>query len=238
MRRNYSLCTAPVDEELMVTVKRIAGGVFSNWVGEQLKAGDTLDVMTPHGSFTTEFDPSAKRHYVGFAGGSGITPVISLIRTALSVEPGSRFTLFYGNRDSNSVIFLEALAALKDSYLGRFELYHFLSDEEGDVELFNGMLDRDTCDEAIEHLIDQPKDVDAWFICGPGPMMDAAEAALLDKGVARERIHIERFTAGRPSAALAAQMAAAAGGSGWANAQRHARRANAQGRILRRQHPR
>jgi ring-1,2-phenylacetyl-CoA epoxidase subunit PaaE len=208
VRRNYSLCTAPVDEELMVTVKRIAGGVFSNWVGEQLKAGDTLDVMTPHGSFTTEFDPSAKRHYVGFAGGSGITPVISLIRTALSVEPGSRFTLFYGNRDSNSVIFLEALAALKDSYLGRFELYHFLSDEEGDVELFNGMLDRDTCDEAIEHLIDQPKDVDAWFICGPGPMMDAAEAALLDKGVAKERIHIERFTAGRPSAALAAQMAA------------------------------
>lgn len=208
VRRNYSLCTAPVDEELMVTVKRIAGGVFSNWVGEQLKAGDTLDVMTPHGSFTTEFDPSAKRHYVGFAGGSGITPVISLIRTALSVEPSSRFTLFYGNRDSNSVIFLEALAALKDSYLGRFELYHFLSDEEGDVELFNGMLDRETCDAAVEHLIDQPKDVDAWFICGPGPMMDAAEAALLDKGVARERIHIERFTAGRPSAALAAQMAA------------------------------
>lgn len=208
VRRNYSLCTAPVDEELMVTVKRIAGGVFSNWVGEQLKAGDTLDVMTPHGSFTTEFDPGAKRHYVGFAGGSGITPVISLIRTALSVEPGSRFTLFYGNRDSNSVIFLEALAALKDSYLGRFELYHFLSDEEGDVELFNGMLDRDTCDKAIEHLIDQPRAVDAWFICGPGPMMDAAEAALLDKGVARERIHIERFTAGRPSAALAAQMAA------------------------------
>jgi ring-1,2-phenylacetyl-CoA epoxidase subunit PaaE len=208
VRRNYSLCTAPADEELMVTVKRIAGGVFSNWVGEQLKAGDTLDVMTPHGSFTTEFDPSAKRHYVGFAGGSGITPVISLVRTALSVEPGSRFTLFYGNRDSNSVIFLEALAALKDSYLGRFELYHFLSDEEGDVELFNGMLDRETCDEAIEHLIDQPEEVDAWFICGPGPMMDAAEAALLDRGVAKERIHIERFTAGRPSAALAAQMAA------------------------------
>lgn len=208
VRRNYSLCTAPADEELMVTVKRIAGGAFSNWVGEQLKAGDTLDVMTPHGSFTIEFDPSAKRHYVGFAGGSGITPVISLVRTALGIEPGSRFTLFYGNRDSNSVIFLEALAALKDSYLGRFELYHFLSDEKGDVELFNGMLDRETCDEAIEHLIDQPEEVDAWFICGPGPMMDAAEAALLDQGVAKERIHIERFTAGRPSEALAAQMAA------------------------------
>jgi len=208
VRRNYSLCTAPADGDLMVTVKRIASGVFSNWVGDNLKPGDTLDVMTPHGSFTSVFDPQAKRHYVGFAGGSGITPVISLIRTALSVEPGSSFTLFYGNRDSNSVIFLEALAALKDRYMGRFELYHFLSDEEGDVELFNGMLDRETCDEAIEHLVDDPQEVSAWFICGPGPMMDAAESALVDKGVAKERIHIERFTAGRPSAALAAQMAA------------------------------
>jgi ring-1,2-phenylacetyl-CoA epoxidase subunit PaaE len=207
IRRNYSLCTSPADEDLMVTVKRIAGGVFSNWVGDQLKPGDTLDVMTPHGSFTTEFDPKAKHHFVGVAGGSGITPVISLIRTALSSEPESRFTLFYGNRNASSIIFLEELAALKDRYIGRFELYHFLSDEEGDVELFNGMLDRETCDEAIEHLIDEPKDIDAWFICGPGPMMDAAEAALLDRNVAKERIHIERFTAGRPSAALAAQMA-------------------------------
>lgn len=208
VRRNYSLCTAPADNDLMVTVKRIAGGVFSNWIGDQLRAGDTLDVMTPHGSFTVEFKPEAERRYVGFAGGSGITPVISLVRTALSVEPKSRFTLFYGNRDSNSVIFLEALAALKDRYMGRFELYHFLSDEAGDVELFNGMLDRETCDEAIEHLVDDPKAIDAWFICGPGPMMDAAEEALLDKGIAKDRIHIERFTAGRPSAALAAQMAA------------------------------
>ena len=208
VRRNYSLCTAPADGDLMVTVKRIGGGVFSNWIGDQLKAGDTLDVMTPHGSFTTDFDPEAARQYVGFAGGSGITPVISLIRTALSIEPKSRFTLFYGNRDANSVIFLEALAALKDRYMGRFELYHFLSDEEGDVELFNGMLDRETCDEAIEHLVDDTGAINAWFICGPGPMMDAAEEALLDKGIARDRIHIERFTAGRPSAALAAQIAA------------------------------
>lgn len=207
VRRNYSLCVAPDERQLKVTVKRIAGGVFSNWVGDNLKVGDTLDVMTPHGSFTVDFDPKAKRRYVAFAGGSGITPVMSLIKTALKAEPESRFTLFYGNRDSNSVIFLEALAALKDRYLGRFELYHFLSDEEGDVELFNGMLDRETCDEALDHLIDDAKDVDAWFICGPGPMMDAAEAALLDRDVSRDRIHIERFLAGRPSAALAAQMA-------------------------------
>src|SRR4030095_6951854 len=108
----------------------------------------------------------------------GITPVMSLIKTALKAEPESSFTLFYGNRDSNSVIFLEQLAALKDRYLGRCEFYHFLSDEEGDVELFNGMLDRETCDEALDHLVDDSGAVDAWFICGPGPMMDAAEAAL------------------------------------------------------------
>lgn len=207
VRRNYSLCVAPDEKQLKVTVKRIAGGVFSNWVGDHLKAGDTLDVMTPHGSFTVDFDPAAKRRYVAFAGGSGITPVMSLIKTALGIEPNSRFTLFYGNRDASSIIFLETLAALKDSYLGRFELYHFLSDEEGDVDLFNGMLDRDTCDEALEHLVEDVASVDAWFICGPGPMMDAAEAALHDRGVAKDRIHIERFLAGRPSAALAAQMA-------------------------------
>jgi ring-1,2-phenylacetyl-CoA epoxidase subunit PaaE len=207
IRRNYSLCVAPSEHQLKVTVKRIAGGIFSNWIGDNLTAGDTLDVMTPHGSFTIDFVSEAKRRYVAFAGGSGITPVMSLIKTALETEPASRFTLFYGNRDANSIIFLEALAALKDRYLGRFELYHFLSEEEGDVDLFNGMLDRETCDEAIEHLVEDVSAIDAWFICGPGPMMDAAEAALNDRGVAKDRIHIERFLAGRPSAALAAQMA-------------------------------
>lgn len=207
VRRNYSLCTAPHDGELMVTVKQIAGGAFSNWVARELKAGDALDVMPPHGSFTIDFDPSRAGRYVGFAGGSGITPIMSLVRTALSTEPNSRFTLFYGNRDANSIIFLEQLGALKDRYLGRFELFHFLSDEEGDVDLLNGMLDRHTCDEAIGSFVPDVQEVDAWFICGPGPMMDAAEAALLDRDVPHDRIHIERFTAGRPSAALAAEMA-------------------------------
>ncbi|MEO7505276.1 MAG: 2Fe-2S iron-sulfur cluster-binding protein [Sphingomicrobium sp.] len=208
VRRNYSLCVAPDEGQLKVTVKRIAGGVFSNWVGDTLKAGDTIDVMTPHGSFTTEFDGALPRRYVAFAGGSGITPVMSLVRTALKAEPGSRFTLFYGNRDASSVIFLDALADLKDRFMGRFELYHFLSDEAGDIDLFNGMLDRATCDAAIEALVADAGEVDAWFICGPGPMMDAAEAALVDRNVAKDRIHIERFTAGRPSAAVAAQIAA------------------------------
>jgi ring-1,2-phenylacetyl-CoA epoxidase subunit PaaE len=207
LRRNYSLCTAPDENDWMVTVKRIAGGIFSNWVGDELKPRDTIDVMPPHGSFTTEFSSKSKRRIVGIAGGSGITPVMSLLRTTLKQEPQSEFTLLYGNRDSSSIIFLEELAKLKDRYMGRFALHHFLAEEAGDVELFNGMLDRARCDEAIAALVGDPADVDAWFICGPGPMMDAAEGALLDRNVEKERIHIERFTADRPSAALAAEMA-------------------------------
>jgi ring-1,2-phenylacetyl-CoA epoxidase subunit PaaE len=206
VRRNYSLCTAPVEQDWMVTVKRIGGGLFSNWVGDELKQGDTVDVMPPHGSFTCEFDAAKSRHLVGVAGGSGITPVLSLIKTALREEPRSRFTLLYGNRDSSSIIFLEALAALKDKYLGRFELYHFLDAEEQDIELFNGMLTRERLEEAIPALVPDAAVVDGWFICGPGPMMDAAEGALLDRNVPRERIHIERFTADRPPEAVAREM--------------------------------
>jgi ring-1,2-phenylacetyl-CoA epoxidase subunit PaaE len=207
VRRNYSLCVAPADGEVKVTVKRIAGGVFSNWVGDTLRPGAALDVMPPHGSFTWDFDPAAANHYVAFAGGSGITPVISLIKAAMIEEPESRFTLFYGNRDSQSVIFLEELARLKNRYMGRLEIHHFLAEEMEDIDLFNGMLDRAKCGEILEHLV-EPGEAAAFFICGPGPMMDAAEEALLDAGVAKDRIHIERFTAGRPSAAQAAQMEA------------------------------
>ena len=205
IRRNYSLCVAPRDGELKVTVKRIAGGVFSNWANDVLKPGDAIEVMPPHGSFTWDFDPSAANHYVGFAGGSGITPILSLIKTALGTEPDSRFTLLYGNRDSQSVIFLEELARLKNRHMNRLQVHHFLAEEAEDIELFNGLLDRTKCDDILSRLVD-PKEIDAFFICGPGPMMDAAEAAIAAHGVPRERIHIERFTAGRPSAAVAAQM--------------------------------
>jgi ring-1,2-phenylacetyl-CoA epoxidase subunit PaaE len=207
VRRNYSLCTAPDERDWMVTVKRIGGGLFSNWVGDNLKAGDTIEVMPPHGSFTTDFAAATARNVVGIAGGSGITPVMSLLRTLLRTEPESRFTLLYGNRDSSSIIFLEQLARLKDRYLDRFQLYHFLDAEEGDVELFNGMLNRERLDDAIEHLIGTPDNVADWFICGPGPMMDAAESSLIDRGIGRERIHIERFTADRPPDTLVREMA-------------------------------
>jgi ring-1,2-phenylacetyl-CoA epoxidase subunit PaaE len=207
VRRNYSLCTAPGERDWMVTIKRTPNGYFSLWAPQNLKAGDTIEVMEPHGSFTTDFVPSNKRHLVGIAGGSGITPVMSLIKATLRTEPESRFTLLYGNRDSSSVIFLDALADLKDRYLDRFEVYHFLDAEEQDIDLFNGMLDRARLEEAIPALVPDAAEVDGWFICGPGPMMDAVEGALLDRAIAKERIHIERFTAEAPPGAVTREIA-------------------------------
>src|SRR6185295_8052066 len=168
LRRNYSLCVAPQDEVVMVTVKRIAGGAFSNWANDNLKPGMAIEVMPPHGSFTWEYREGAANHYVGFAGGSGITPVISLLKTALLTEPASRFTLFYGNRDSSSIIFLEALAGLKNRFMNRLQVHHFLAEEAEEFALFNGMLDRTKCDEILETLVD-PSEVTPFFICGPGP---------------------------------------------------------------------
>jgi ring-1,2-phenylacetyl-CoA epoxidase subunit PaaE len=202
LRRNYSLCVAPSEGALKIGVKKIAGGAFSTWANDTLKAGDTLDVMVPHGSFTWEFDAKATRHYAGFAGGSGITPILSLIKTALESEPNSRFTLFYGNRVSAGIMFLEELAGLKDRYIDRLAIYHFLEDEEEEIELFNGRLDAAKCGDILSTLVD-PKITDAFFICGPGPMMDAIEEALLARKIAKNRILIERFTTGPLSQAQA-----------------------------------
>lgn len=207
VRRNYSICVAPHENELRVAVKRIGGGVFSNWANEALRPGSTIEVMAPHGSFTWNFDSAAARNYVGFAGGSGITPVLSLLKTALSVERNSRFILLYGNRSSNTIMFLEELASLKNRYMGRLEIYHFLEEEEEEVELFNGRLDQAKIAELLSSLVDSAA-IDAAFICGPGPMMDAAEAALLSAGVAKDHILIERFTVGRMTAEQTARASA------------------------------
>jgi ring-1,2-phenylacetyl-CoA epoxidase subunit PaaE len=208
LRRNYSLCVAPDEGVLKIGVKQIAGGVFSGWVNSALKAGDELEVMAPHGSFCWTFDADARNEYAAFAGGSGITPILSLMKTALSLEPRSRFTLFYGNRTSVGIMFLEEIAALKDRYLDRLQVYHFLEDEEEEIALFNGRLDRAKTEEVLGALID-PGHVDAFFICGPGPMMDAIEDALLARGVDKPRVLIERFTTGPLSAAQAAAARAA-----------------------------
>ena len=199
IRRNYSLCVAPHEGEWRIAVKQIAGGVFSSFANADLKAGDVLEVMVPHGSFTWSFDPEARRSYVAFAGGSGITPILSLMKTALATEPRSRFTLLYGNRSSATVMFLEELAALKNRYLDRLQVFHFLEDEAEEIELFNGRLDASKTEEVLSALVD-PTTTDAFFICGPGPMMDAVEQGLLAREVPKDRILIERFTVGRPSA--------------------------------------
>jgi ring-1,2-phenylacetyl-CoA epoxidase subunit PaaE len=202
VRRNYSVCVAPHERELRIAIKEIAGGVFSNWANRGLAAGHDLDVMAPHGAFTWTFEPGAARRYVAFAGGSGITPIISLLKTALAVEPNSRFTLLYGNRSAAQVMFLEELAGVKNRYMDRLEVFHFLEDEEEETEIFNGRLDAAKVEEVLQGLV-RVDDVDAFFICGPGPMMDAVETALKARGAPAEAILIERFTTSPVSLAQA-----------------------------------
>jgi ring-1,2-phenylacetyl-CoA epoxidase subunit PaaE len=201
IRRSYSVCCGVHDYdrhgELRVAIKRVAGGRFSNWANEQLCPGREIDVMTPDGRFFVELDPSRGRHYVGFAGGSGITPMLSLIKTTLATEPHSRFTLIYGNRSVDSIMFLETLEELKNRYMQRLRLYHVLSEEFQEAELFSGLLDEARCRELLAAVV-PPDTIDEAFICGPAPMMDAAEKALRDAGVPAANIHIERF--GTPAA--------------------------------------
>lgn len=204
VRRSYSVCVGVPEYEsrgeLRVAIKRVAGGRFSNWANEALAPGRAIDVMTPDGRFTTELDPTRARRYVGFAGGSGITPMLSLIKTILSSEPASVFTLVYGNRTVASIMFLETLEELKNTYIERLRLIHVLSDEPQEVDLLSGLLDTARCRELMRTAL-AGEAIDEAFVCGPGPMMDAAEAALLEAGVAREHIHIERFGTPSPSGA-------------------------------------
>jgi ring-1,2-phenylacetyl-CoA epoxidase subunit PaaE len=193
MRRNYSVCVSPHEGEIRVAVKRMPQGRFSSWANSELAEGHVIDVLPPMGRFVLPENAGDTPHYVAIAGGSGITPVISILKSVLRDNPQSRFTLLYGNRDTASIMFLEELAGLKNIYLDRLEIYHFLENEAEEIELFNGRLDRAKCDEVLAALIDVPS-VEAFFICGPGPMMDAAEAALLARGVRPHRILIERFT--------------------------------------------
>lgn len=203
VRRTYSVCVAPSDGEMRIAIKQMRDGRFSTWANTKIAAGQTLEVLPPMGRFVLPDAKGAAPRYVALAGGSGITPVISILKTALEEHPTCRFTLLYGNRDSASIIFLEELAGLKNRYLDRLEVYHFLEDEAEEIELFNGRLDRAKCEEVFSRLVDVTA-ADAVFICGPGPMMDAAEAALAARGVPAERVLIERFT----SSALSAEQIA------------------------------
>jgi ring-1,2-phenylacetyl-CoA epoxidase subunit PaaE len=197
LRRSYSICSAVQDDVLRIAVKRSPGGAFSTWANEALKVGAMIDVMPPMGHFNVALDPKAKRHYLGFAAGSGITPLLSIIKTTLAAEPQSRFTLFYGNRASSTVMFREELAALKDTYLTRFNLVHVLSREAQDIDLLHGRIDRERAGALLAHWV-RLEEIDAAFVCGPEGMMEAVTDALEARGFPEAKIRIERFAASIP----------------------------------------
>lgn len=195
VRRSYSICSGVDDGELRVAIKQVPGGLFSTWANEGLKPGDALDVMTPMGRFTVPVDPGASRTYLAFAAGSGITPVMSILKTVLAREPKSRFVLVYGNRTVPSIIFREELEDLKDRYLARLSLHHVLSREPDESGLLSGRIDKDLVEQACRTLVD-PADLDAVFVCGPQGMIETVRATLIEHGTPPDRIHVELFTTG------------------------------------------
>ncbi|CAZ90135.1 subunit of the phenylacetly-CoA oxygenase/reductase [Thiomonas arsenitoxydans] len=204
VRRSYSVCAGVDDAVLRIGVRKVRGGVFSNWIAENLHEGDTIDIMPPQGRFYVPINPEEKRHYLAIAGGSGITPVLSILKTVLGREPQSRFTLIYGNRSLRSTMFKEELEDLKNRYLSRLEIHHVFSEENAQSPLHHGLLDRERIGQFLSLAI-RPQTIDHAFVCGPHLMNDGAEAALLAANVASERIHIERFNLpqGKPEAGAA-----------------------------------
>jgi ring-1,2-phenylacetyl-CoA epoxidase subunit PaaE len=195
VRRSYSICSTPMElartGRLRIGVKQVSGGAFSTYA-QSLHEGDAVDVLPPLGHFTTAFDPARARHYTALVAGSGITPVLSLVATALATEPESRFTLVYGNRYARSVMFAEELADLKDRYPARLHVVHVLSREPQDAELLSGRIDADRLERLLDSLV--PADsVDEWFLCGPYGMVIDAKTVLGGRGVPDERIRTELF---------------------------------------------
>lgn len=208
LRRPYSLCMAPQENEWRFCCKRIPDGRMSGYLNTSLKQGDQLAVMLPGGRFAKGL-AAGPYHYVGIAGGSGITPVISLVKTLLTTEPSSSFTLFYGNRTTPDIIFRELLLDLKNRYLGRLQIFNILSEEQTDVDLFHGLLDSDKVETLVSSLT-KPQLVERFFICGPGPMMDGAEQALNRLGIDADRILKESFGKIAPHAGVTAKPQVAA----------------------------
>lgn len=191
-RRSYSLCSSPLDHEWRIAVKKMPGGLFSNYVHNKLKPGDELELMPPMGKFYSPLNPEQQKNYVGIAAGSGITPIISIIKTVLRTELHSNFTLVYGNRNRHSIIFREELEALKNQFMDRFRLIHILSREITDAALNTGRIDAAKCDTLFTQMIDIHSD--EFFICGPEDMIFCVKNYLLGKKVDGKKIHIELFT--------------------------------------------
>lgn len=194
-RRSYSLCSSPLEETWKVAVKQIPEGKFSTFVNTRLKAGDTLEIMPPSGTFGVSTDVSNAKNYLFFSAGSGITPVISMIKTHLAQEPNSTCKLFYVNKTAKSIIFKEELEQLRNRYFGRLEIYYFLTKERRDIDLFNGRFDDEKMDILTRTFIDIP-DTNEVFLCGPEDMVNYVSKYLESKGLPMELIHFELFVTG------------------------------------------
>ena len=195
VRRSYSLCSSPLDDEWQVAVKQIHEGKFSSFVNEDLKAGDEIEVMAPSGTFGVECNPEEAKNYLFFAAGSGITPIISMIKTHLALEPNSTCKLFYVNKTAKSIIFKEALEQLRNTYFGRLEIYYFLTQERRDIDLFNGRFDDEKMQILTQTFIDIP-DTSEVFLCGPEQMVNYVSNYLMRAGLPKELIHFELFVTG------------------------------------------
>lgn len=193
VRRSYSICSGVAEGELRVAVKQVPEGQFSTFANTVLKVGEVLDVMPPLGRFTSEIDPKTPKHYALFAAGSGITPMLSIIKTVLAAEPESTVTLVYGNKNIHSVIFREELEDIKDTHMGRFRLFHVMSREANEVDLFSGRIDTQKCEAFTESFL-PVSDIDQAFVCGPEEMIHAVKDTLIGKGLDANCMHFELFT--------------------------------------------
>ena len=195
IRRNYSLCSSPLDNKWRVAVKTIRQGVFSNYAFNELRKGDELEVMAPHGQFYVDCEPESSKNYIAFAAGSGITPTLSIIKTHLQQEPNSTFKLFYLNRTVKSIIFKEEIEQLKNEFFGRFQVFYFLTKEHRDIPFLNGRFDKEKLAVLTNRFIDIPDTAHA-FICGPQDMIFLIRDELQAAGMPKEKIHYELFFSG------------------------------------------
>ena len=200
LRRSYSICAGTDEGVLRVGIKRVDGGSFSNWANDNLKPGDRLEAMPPMGGFHAPLDPAAEKHYLGFAGGSGITPLLSIIKTTLKAEPNSQFTLLYANRSVNTIMFREELEDLKNLYMGRFNVIHILEEDAQEIDLFTGRIDAKKCEALFNGWVDIDA-VDMAFICGPEPMMLEIVESLKKHGLKDDQIKFELFASAQPGLA-------------------------------------
>ena len=195
IRRSYSLCTSPLENEWKVAVKTIRQGIFSNYAFNELKKGDELELMPPHGEFFVDVDAQASNNYIAFAAGSGITPMLSIIKTHLMSEPNCTFKLFYLNRTVKSIIFKEEIEQLKNEYFGRFQVFYFLTKEQRDIPFLNGRFDKEKLAVLNKTFIDIP-DTNHAFICGPQDMIFLIRDELQAAGLDKDKIHYELFFSG------------------------------------------